>query len=262
MSYLMESAREGKRLQLQENANPSTVRLLQAGLKRGQRVVDIGCGSGAVMPAMLELVGPEGSVTGVDASEERVADARKLLSGVRNAVAQVGALPNTGLPDGSFDFSWSQFVFEYLREPELAVKEMIRITKPGGTVAVADIDGHGLAFWPRPAVIEEGLPLLIRALESTGFDLYAGRKLFTLFRKAGLQDVQVHLSQFYIAAGADPHLHADYTQRFEVLAPLAVKTFGSEQRYWEFAKAYLSLLADPDALKYAVVLTATGRRPA
>lgn len=257
----MESSREGKRLQEQENANPSTLRLLQAGLKRGQRVVDIGCGSGAVMPAILELVGAEGSVTGVDASEERVAEARRLVTGARNAVAQVGSLPQTGLPDARFDFSWSQFVFEYLPEPQRAVAEMIRITRPGGTVAVADIDGHGLAFWPRPAVVEEGLPLLMRALESTGFDFYVGRKLFTWFRQAGLKDVQVHLSSLYVSAGTDERLHADYTQRFEVLAPIAIKTFGDERRYWEFAKAYLSLLADPDALKYAVVLTAVGRRP-
>lgn len=260
MSYLMESAREGKRLQEQENANPSTVRLLQAGLKRGHRAVDIGCGSGAVMPAILDLVGPEGAVIGIDASEDRVAEARRLVGGARNAIAQVGSLPRTGLPDASFDFSWSQFVFEYLREPEAALAEMIRVTKPGGTVAVAEIDGYGLAFWPRPPVIEEGLPLLLRALESSGFDLFVGRKLFTLFRKVGLADVRVHLSPFHISAGADERLHADYTQRFEVLAPLAIKTFGDERRYREFTQAYLSLLADPDALKYSVVLTTTGRR--
>lgn len=260
MSYLMESSREGKRLQEQENANPSTVRLMQAGLKRGQRVVDIGCGSGALMPAMLELVGPEGALVGIDASEARVIEARKLLGAARNAVAQVGSLPQTGLPDASFDFSWSQFVFEYLREPEGALAEMIRVTRPGGTVAVAEIDGYGLAFWPRPAVVEEGLPLLLRALEATGFDLFVGRKLFTMFRKAGLADVKVHLSSFHVSAGADERLHADYTQRFEVLAPIAIKTFGDEGRYWEFARAYLSLLADPDALKYSVVLTTTGRR--
>jgi ubiquinone/menaquinone biosynthesis C-methylase UbiE len=260
MSYLMESSREGRRLQEQENANPSSLRLIQAGLRRGQRVVDIGCGSGAVMPAILDLVGADGSVTGVDASEERVLEARKLVAGTRNAIAQVGALPATGLPDASFDFSWSQFVFEYLREPQRALDEMIRVTRPGGTVAVADVDGIGLAFWPRPAVVEEGLPHLMRALESTGFDFFVGRKLFTWFKQAGLHDVRVHLSSLYVSAGADERLHADYTQRFEVLAPIAVKTFGDEQRYWEFAKAYLALLADPDALKYAVVLTVAGRR--
>lgn len=259
MSYLMESSSEGRRLREQENANPSLVRLRAAGLGLGQRVIDVGCGSGAVMPAMLELVGPEGCVSGIDASAERVTEAKKL---VPSAALQVAALPATGLPSAHYDFSWSQFVFEYLREPEAALAELIRITKPGGTVAVADIDGIGLAFWPRPRVIEDGLPLLMSALESTGFDFFVGRKLFTWFKRAGLADVNVHLSPLYVAAGADARLHADYVQRFDVLAPVAVKTFGSEQRYWEFAKAYLALLSDEEALKYAVVLTVSGRRAA
>lgn len=262
MSYLMESSQEGRRLLQQENANPSSVRLLQAGLQPGMRVVDLGCGSGAVMPAMLEQVGPEGFVTGLDVSPERVAEANTLVSGSKNAHAQVGALPATGLPDASFDFSWSQFVFEYLREPQAALREMMRVTRPGGKVCVADIDGIGLAFWPRPAVVEEGLERFMSALGSTGFDFFVGRKLFTWFKQAGLEDVSVHLSPLYVAAGADARLVADYTQRFEVLAPIASKAFGDEQRYRAFAEGYLAMLEDPDALKYAVVLTVTGRRPA
>lgn len=255
----MESSSEGRRLREQENANPSSVRLRAAGLRSGQRAIDVGCGSGAVMPAMLELVGPTGSVTGVDASPDRVAEAKRLVPSAELAVA---ALPRTGLPSDSFDFSWSQFVFEYLREPEVALRELIRITRPGGTVAVADIDGVGLSFWPRPKVVEDGLPLLISALESTGFDFFVGRKLFTWFKRAGLIDLNVHLSALHVSPGADARLHADYVQRFDVLAPLATKTFGSEQRYREFAQAYLALLNDEEALKYTVVLTVSGRRPA
>lgn len=262
MSYLMESAGEGQRLLAQERANPSAVRLLQAGLSAGMKVADLGCGSGAVMTSILELVGPEGSVTGLDPSLERVEEARALVQGAANVEVKQGSLPATGLPEQAFDFTWSQFVFEYLREPQLALRELIRVTRPGGTVAVADVDGIGLAFWPRPAVLEEGVEPFMRALGSTGFDFFVGRKLFTWFRHAGLQDVKVHLSPLYVSAGADARLLADYTQRFEVLAPLAIQTFGSEERYWHFARAYLELLSDPDALKYAVVLTVSGRRGA
>ena len=262
MSYLMESSKEGQRLIQQENANPSSVRLVQAGLSAGQHVADLGCGSGAVIPAILDIVGSSGSVTGVDLSPDRVEEARARLSASPNVTVQLGELYATGLPDRKFDFTWSQFVFEYLRHPEVALREMIRVTRPGGTVAIADIDGIGLAFWPRPQVIEEGIEPFMSALGSTGFDFYIGRKLFTYFRKAGLQDVKVHLSPFYISPGADPRLVADYQQRFEVLAPIAIKSFGDEQRYWRFAHAFLALLADPDALKYAVALTVVGQRPA
>ena len=260
VSYLMESSREGERLRQQERANPSAERLLQAGLCAGQRVVDLGCGAGAVMPAILDIVGPGGSVTGVDASADRVVEARRLIEGVPNAEAIVGAFPSTGLPEASFYFSWSQFVFEYLPQPELALREMIRVTRPGGTVAVADVDGLGLSFWPRPPVVEEGLAVLMQGLSALGFDFFIGRKLYTLFREAGLREVSVHLSSLYVSAGANERLIADYAQRFEVLKPVAIKVFGDARRYDDFASAYLDLLADSDALKYAVVLTVAGRR--
>lgn len=260
MNYLMESSKEGHRLQLQEQANPSSLRLLQAGLVAGQRVADIGCGSGAVIPQILEIVGNTGSVTGVDVSPQRVAEARELVGASPNVEVKVGALPDTGLAADSYDFTWSQFVFEYLREPQLALRELIRVTKPGGTVAVADVDGIGLAFWPRPTVLEEGIEPFMQALASTGFDFFIGRKLFTLFRNEGLRDVAVHLTPLYVSAGANERLIADYEQRFQVLEPVATQTFGDPRRYWDFARAYLDLLADTDALKYAVVLTVSGRR--
>ena len=260
LSYLMESSKEGERLQVQERANPSSLRLLQAGLSEGQRVADLGCGSGAVMPTILELVGAKGSVTGIDISADRVAEARVIIAGRPNAEVKLAPIHATGLPDEHFDFTWSQFVFEYLTEPRRALDEMIRITRPGGVVAVADVDGLGLAFWPRPRVVEEGLALLMGALDSHGFDFFIGRKLFTLFREAGLREVSVHLSPLYVSAGANERLIADYVQRFEVLTPVAMKAFGDERRYREFADAYLDLLADSDALKYAVALTVAGRR--
>jgi SAM-dependent methyltransferase len=255
----MESRGEADRLIAQERANPSHARLLAAGLAKGMRVADVGCGSGAVTSAMLEIVGPSGQVVGVDPAAERLASARALVGDARNVELRVGALPATGLEARSFDFVWCQYVFEYLAEPRPALDELIRLARPRGTVAVADIDGLGRAHWPAPPLVDEGFDVLVRALEKTGFDLQVGRKLFQLFRGAGLGDVRATVAPFYeISGAADARMMSDWRLRFDALRAVAVPEFGSAERYQAFCDAYLGMLADEDTFKYAVVITTRG----
>jgi len=262
VSYLMESAREGHRLLAQEAQNPSRQRVVDAGLRRSQRALDAGCGAGAVTGHLLELVGPEGHVTAFDASAERVALAKQTLGERPNLRLDVRALPHTGLEPGRFDFVWSQFVFEYLPEPDVALHELIRLARPGGTVAVAEIDGYGLGLWPVTAELERGLTLFQRALERARFDLFVGRKLYTAFRRAGLRDVTVRLSPFHVTAGpADDAMLEDWRVRFAALRPVALPAFGDAAAYERFTGEYLATLSNPEALKYAVVLTTVGTRP-
>lgn len=262
MTYLMESEGEGRRLLAQEAQTPSRQRVVDAGLGPGQRALDAGCGAGAVTGHLLELVGPEGHVTAFDASAARLAQAAEALGPRPNLKLEVRSLPVTGLPPSTFDFVWSQFVFEYLPEPLLALGELMRLTRPGGTVAVAEIDGYGLGLWPVSAALERGLDLFQRALVAARFDLFVGRKLFSCFRTLGFRDVRVQLSPFHVTAGpADAAMLDDWRVRFETLRPVASGTFPSDEAYEHFTSEYLELLGNPDALKYAVVLTTVGTRP-
>lgn len=262
MTYLMESAAEGERLLAQERQNPSRQRVVEAGVRRGMRVLDAGCGAGAVTAHLLELAGPDGHVTAFDASAERVALARQALGSPPQLSLEVRRLPETGLPAAAFDFAWSQFVFEYLGDPSAALGELVRLVRPGGTVAVAEIDGYGLGVWPVSPALEAGLTRFQQALVRAGFDLFVGRKLFSLFRRAGLADVRVQLSSFHVTAGpAEPAMLEDWRIRFDALAPVGRGAFGDAGAWERFTTEYLDLLANPDALKYAVVLTTVGTRP-
>ncbi|GMU59133.1 MAG: hypothetical protein AMXMBFR34_08960 [Myxococcaceae bacterium] len=261
MTYLMEGHAEGHRLLAQEAANPSAARLRLTGLKEGHRAADIGCGAGAVTLAMADIVGPRGAVVAVDQSDERLVLAQDRLRGAAHVTFARASLPNTGLPGETFDYVWCQFVLEYLRTPAVALAELQRLAKPGGRVVVSEIDGFGLAYWPESPVVEAGKPIFLRALASTGFDLFIGRKLFGLFHEAGLSDVRVHLSPFHVTAGpADEQLLADWRTRFDALAPVMVPAFGQEAAYRDFARAYLGVLADPQGFKYSVTLTVEGTR--
>lgn len=262
MKYLMESPDEGQRLLAQARQNPAMPRLQRAGVGPGMRVLDVGCGSGAVTVELAELVGPTGSVLALDPSPARCAEARQQSAGHSNVEVREGALPQTGLPDRAFDAVFSQYVFEYLGDVPAALAECVRVCRPGGRVVVADIDGHGLHNWPVSQRIHEGLTLLEQALAPAGFDLRVGRKMFHHFQLAGLLNVTVQLTPIDVVAGAaDAALLADWRQRFQVLGPMALATFGTAELWQRFVDDYLCLLADPLALKYTVMLTTSGTRP-
>lgn len=261
MSYLMESHREGERLKKQEAANPSELRLRAAGLQEGMRALDAGCGAGAVTEVMGRMVGSAGSVVGMDRSGERLEEARRTRA-QRNVEYLRGDVCDTRLPAGTFDFVWSQYVLEYLPQPSLAIDEALRLLAPGGRLAIVEIDGSGLANHPFPAELEAGYRALMNAVAQTGFDLFVGRKLFHLFKNAGLVDVTVRLEPMYVVAGrADDRLIEDWRQRLATLAPLGERALGGREAYERFSAEYLALLGRDDVLNYSVQLITEGRKP-
>jgi SAM-dependent methyltransferase len=100
----------------------------------GGRYLDIGCGTGADANALAVRHGVD--VVGVDASETMVEEARR--RGLPEAVvADAASLP---FADASFDGAWADRTFQHLADPEAALAELVRVTRPGGRIVVADPD--------------------------------------------------------------------------------------------------------------------------
>jgi SAM-dependent methyltransferase len=234
--YVMESRDETERLLRQQRVDSIQERLLSVGVPRGAQVLDAGCGPGLISRELAQLAGPEGKVLGIDASAERIQAAQATKPALPNLEFRRADLLHSELPDASFDVVWSQFVFQYLPDKARALAELIRILRPGGTVAVSEIDGLGFHNWPMPAALEDGLQRCVRGLARTGFDLYVGRKLFGLFGQAGLQEIRVQLFPLYVVAGAaDQRLAEDWVTRFQALKPAVVQQFESAAAYEQFA---------------------------
>jgi ubiquinone/menaquinone biosynthesis C-methylase UbiE len=102
-----------------------------AGLRSGQRVLDVGCGPGALTAELVTRVGPE-LVSAVEPSAPFVDAVRARLPGVDVRQAAAEQLP---LPDDAFDVTLAQLVVHFMTDPVRGLGEMRRVTREGGTVA-------------------------------------------------------------------------------------------------------------------------------
>jgi SAM-dependent methyltransferase len=105
-----------------------------AGIRSEQKVLDIACGTGVLARAASQRVGPNGSIVGIDPNPGMLAVAEQLDSAVDWRQGAAEALP---FPDATFDAVVSQFGLMFFRDRLGAIREMLRVLKPGGTLTVA-----------------------------------------------------------------------------------------------------------------------------
>ena len=110
-----------------------------AGVHSGQRVLDVGCGPGALTAELVRRVGPE-AVVAVDPSEPFVAAARARNPGAEVQLASAERLP---FPDRTFDAALAQLVVHFMADPVAGLTEMARVTRPDGVVAACVWDHAG-----------------------------------------------------------------------------------------------------------------------
>jgi ubiquinone/menaquinone biosynthesis C-methylase UbiE len=105
-----------------------------AGLKPGQQVLDVACGTGVLTREAARLVAPRGTVAGLDRNEGMLAVARRKAPSIAWHLGRAEALP---FDDRSFDAVVSQFGLMFFEDRNKALAEMARVLRPGGTLAVA-----------------------------------------------------------------------------------------------------------------------------
>jgi SAM-dependent methyltransferase len=156
-----------------------------AGVRAGMRVLDVGCGPGALAVELAGRVG-EDNVAAIDPTPQFVAACRARVPGadVRDGVAE--SLP---WDDGTFDVAMCSLVVAWMSDADQGIREMARVTKPGGTVAAAmwDIPGGGLPlvshFWRAARELD---PSIADGPPSPGV---SEGDLVERFGRAGLQGV-------------------------------------------------------------------------
>ncbi len=163
-----------------------------AGVRSGHAVLEVGCGTGAVLRALAVRVGPRGRVVGVDPSRSLLRAAAGLLRGHphrRRMTLRLADGARLPFAADRFDATLAVTVLLHVADSLAVVKEMLRVTRPGGRVAVQDQDfGAVVVTHPDRALTER---ILTGVAAKMYEEPWSGRRLPGLLRSAGLASVRL-----------------------------------------------------------------------
>jgi SAM-dependent methyltransferase len=208
-SYTIAGGEEGKRRLslLAEIMRPTTLRLLDdAGLRSGDRCLDLGCGGGHVVLDIARIVGSEGHVTGVDFDPQILELARQDARGAGLDNVDYHAADARVFDGGPFDLVYARFLLSHLSEPESVLARIRRLVRPGGRVVVEDTDMSGCFCHPHDPANARFVELYTEVVRRGGGDVDLGRRLPLIALAAGLGEVRWNVFQPVHVSGAHKHM--------------------------------------------------------
>lgn len=236
-------------------------------LKPGMRLLDVGCGPGSITRGLATRLAP-GEVIGVDLSEDTLASARQeaVEHGLGNLRYQVASVYELPFADAAFDVVFAHQVLQHLREPAVALCEMLRVLRPGGLVAVRDVDWGTVAYWPSDPWLDRFMAVHVKTWRENGGDPFMGRKLRALFNASPIADVQITASPWCYASPAETlHWGDAYAERL-LTSPMGARAVergnASPADLSAMAAAFERWARHPDAVWSFIHFAALGRKPA
>ena len=159
-------------------------------LKNGDKILDVGCGTGILTRLIASSLFPKGFITGIDISNHFVALARNYIQDLNyNSIINfdVGDAENLPYPDGYFDTAFATRLLLYVHNPQQTVKEMKRVVKEKGRIVLADWDYDTL-------VVDHSNRLLTRKIihwrtDNKDGNNWSGRQLYRLLKEQDLEEI-------------------------------------------------------------------------
>lgn len=158
-------------------------------LKPGMRVLDVGCGTGAITAGIAEMVGPTGYTVGIDSSDHLILKGREDHAEINNLELLEGDLFNYH-PTDQFDLVVSARVLQWLNNPEEALLKMKTLLKPGGQISILDYNHTTIEWSPQPpASMIKFYKAFLDWRTNAGMDNEIAEHLAAYFNKSGFHSV-------------------------------------------------------------------------
>lgn len=220
-------------------------------LSDDQRLLDVGSGPGTITADLARLVR---EVVAVEITEDAAALTRTELErhGVTNATVVVGDVHalDLDLLGGPFDVVHAHQVLQHVADPVAALREMLRVTRPGGLVAVRDSDYGHFSWHPASQGLDRWLELYDAAARANGGEPHAGRMLLAWAHAAGAGDVEASSSTWCFATPEDRAwwggLWADRLTSTALARQLVDEGRATQAELGEVAAAWRAWATDPD----------------
>lgn len=174
---------------------------LEPHLAPGLTLLDVGCGPGTITVEFADRLAP-GRVVGLDAAAEVIAKASADFTrpDLEFVVGDAYALP---FDDGAFDIVHTHQTLQHVADPVAVLREMRRVTKPGGIVVAREVDYAGTFWFPLLPGLDEWIDLYERVHRSNGGEPDAGRRLKAWAREAGFVEVATTASLWNFSDATD-----------------------------------------------------------
>jgi SAM-dependent methyltransferase len=234
-------------------------------LARGMRVLDVGCGTGAITRGIADAVGPEGQVIGVDTNAGFVEEARRAHGAVANLSFEVHDAYRLPFRE-TFDLVSASRVLQWLADPLGALRGMAAAARPGARVIVLDYHHAKIAWVPDPpASMRRFYAAFLAWRAETGMDNAIADRLVGLFAAVGLEEIVVSPQHEPTVRG-----QSDFTTRAAIWADVAASRGYQMVRDGAVTEAeraaaevdYREWVRDRATSQTLYLLAVEGRRPA
>jgi len=179
-------------------------RNLSSILKPGMRVLDVGCGTGAISKDIANIVGENGKVTGIDNTESFILSGKESYQNITNLELIHVDLFDFN-PEEKFDLIVSARVLQWLSNPEEALFKMKSLLKPNGQISILDYDHTNLDWNPSPPESMQAFyDIFLKWRQDAGMNNKIAEDLPDLLKEAGFHSIEkINSDEFYSEERSD-----------------------------------------------------------
>ena len=259
--YAIHSDEECERLESQALLAPISAHLKHVPATPGARILDAGCGSGS-MAREIARATPGATVVGVDLRDKYIDYARRRgdAEGLGNLTFEVGDVCRLPFADASFDIVWTKYLLQWVADPMAAMREFVRILKPGGLLVSCNFDGFAVTHEPPDPVLQP----LVEYVFANLVDSFIGRKMPGMCRTAGLVDIGVEIEAdrvFTIVGKIDPQRRRNWEIQWAAAHQIVTRLLGSAEMAAAYNDAFMRYQDREDTSSFCSLYVVKARKP-